>query len=85
VSGEQFPPGAVVTVLWEQGINGRPVEVTVAADGTFTASLLVLGKDQLGPRDVVAEPQSGPSFGPVRAPFLVVPGSIGPPDFIGRR
>jgi hypothetical protein len=85
VTGTDFPPGAVVEVKWNGGLIGQSTEVTVAASGTFTATLLVFGHDQLGQRDVLADPVSGHAFGTVKAPFLVVPGGFSPPDFVGRR
>lgn len=85
VTGTDFPPGAVVEVKWDGGLVSQSTEVAVAAGGTFTATLLVFGHDQLGQRDVLADPVSGPAFGTVKAPFLVVPGGFSPPDFVGRR
>jgi hypothetical protein len=85
VTGEHFPPGATIAILLDGGLNAQSIEVSISADGTFTTSLLVLVHERLGPRDITAEPVSGPTFGPVQTPFLVVPGGLGPPDFIGRR
>lgn len=85
VTGEDFPPGAHVSISLDGGLHAQADEVVIAEDGTFSTSLLVLVHEQLGPREVLAEPVSGPTFGPVDTPFLVVPGGLDPPDFIGRR
>jgi Tol biopolymer transport system component len=85
VTGEDFPPGAHVAISLDGGLNTQSTEVVIAADGTFGTSLMVLVHEQLGPREILAEPVSGPTFGPVDTPFLVVPGGLDPPDFIGRR
>jgi hypothetical protein len=81
VSGANFPPGITVTLAWQPGISA-PTRVRVAADGTFQAQLLVFHHDRLGPRAAVA---SGAGFGPVTAPFLVVPATQQPRDFVERR
>jgi hypothetical protein len=51
--------------------------------------MLIFGRDQLGPRLLVARPEaaSGPGarFTTVEGPFLVVPASLQPPDFAERR
>ncbi|HEX8631083.1 MAG TPA: hypothetical protein VF755_23240, partial [Catenuloplanes sp.] len=84
VRGANFPPGATVRLTWTRGLtlNSRPV--TVRPDGTFAVPLLVAHRDgQLGPRLVVATMAGQP---PVRSTrFLVVPGTLDPPDFIIRR
>lgn len=71
---------------WQPGITATPDTVTVDADGSFRTQVLVLRKDELGPRDLAAARVSGGrAFGPVRAtePFLVVPRGLDPP-FRGR-
>ncbi|QFZ21391.1 DUF11 domain-containing protein [Saccharothrix syringae] len=82
VRGQDFPPGAPVVLTWDPGITAAAAPTVPRADGRFTAQLLILAKDQTGPREITA---SGPGFGPVSTPFLVVPGSIGPPDMVARR
>jgi Tol biopolymer transport system component len=82
VRGVDFPPGAPVTLTWSPGITAAAAPAGPAADGRFAAQLLVLTKDQTGPRTITAR---GPGFGPVTTPFLVVSGTFGPPDLVARR
>ncbi|MFG1951411.1 VWA domain-containing protein [Micromonospora sp. NPDC048830] len=84
--GAGFPPGARVRLRWSPGITATPDTVTAGADGTFRAQVLILRKDQLGPRDLTATRVTGRAFGPVRAdePFLVVPRGLAPPLLRGR-
>ncbi|HWO60747.1 MAG TPA: hypothetical protein VNO31_12020 [Umezawaea sp.] len=82
VRGLDFPPGAPVRLTWTPGITAVAAPVSPRADGRFTAQLLILTKDQTGPRTITA---TGPGFSPVTTPFLVVAGSIGPPDMVARR
>ncbi|MFF7633297.1 hypothetical protein ACFZB9_09115 [Kitasatospora sp. NPDC008050] len=82
VRGQDFPPGVPVTFVWQPGITAAAAPTVPAADGTFAGQLLILPKDQTGPRTITA---SGPGFSPVNCPFLVVAGSIGPPEEVERR
>lgn len=82
VRGQDFPPGAPVRLTWTPGITASAAPTLPRGDGRFTAQLLILTKDQTGPRTITA---SGPGFRAVTTPFLVVPGSIGPPDMVARR
>ncbi|WP_305073000.1 LpqB family beta-propeller domain-containing protein [Micromonospora okii] len=84
--GTGFPPGATVRLRWQPGITTTPDTVRAAPDGSFRTQVLVLRRDELGPRDLAAARVSGPAFGPVRAaePFLVVPRAFDPPVFGGR-
>jgi Tol biopolymer transport system component len=82
VRGTDFPPGAPVTLTWTPGITAAAVPTRPAASGAFIAQLLILTKDQPGPRVITA---SGPGFGPVTTPFLVVAGAYSPPDLVVRR
>lgn len=82
VRGKDFPPGAPVKLTWKPGITATAPPAFPRRDGTFIAQLLILAKDQTGPRTITA---SGPGFGPVTTPFLVVAGTIVPPDEVGRR
>ncbi|WP_141698600.1 HYR domain-containing protein, partial [Streptomyces lushanensis] len=79
--GRDFPPGTVVTLEWSEGITARTLPVRVSADGTFRAQMLVLRKDETGPRLLRAE---GPGYDPLDAGILVVPRSLQPPKFAGR-
>jgi hypothetical protein len=72
VSGSGFPANTSVPLVWKPGIGTG----TAFTDGTgsFHMQMLVLPKDELGPRLLQAQPAgSGPS-----APFLVVPISVEP-------
>lgn len=82
VRGKDFPPGAPVTLTWKPGITATAPPTVPRADRTFIAQLLILVKDQTGPRTITAR---GPGFGPVTTDFLVVSGTIVPPDEVGRR
>ncbi|MBB5958273.1 Tol biopolymer transport system component [Saccharothrix tamanrassetensis] len=82
VRGVDFPPGAPVRLTWSPGITATAVPTIPRPDGGFTAQLLILAKDQTGPRTITA---TGPGFRPATTPFLVVVGSIGPPDMVRRR
>lgn len=84
--GADFPPGAVVRLVWDTGLTAAPETVTVAQDGTFDSQRLVMRKDELGPRYLRAELVTGSRFAPVRTakPFLVVPRQLDPPVFNGR-
>ncbi|MEV7603447.1 hypothetical protein AB0O91_39375 [Kitasatospora sp. NPDC089797] len=82
VRGIDFPPGAPVRFTWQPGITAAAAPTYPKADGTFAGQLLILPKDETGPRTITAD---GPGFSPVTTPFLVVKGSIGPPGEVERR
>ncbi|TDV54784.1 hypothetical protein [Actinophytocola oryzae] len=82
VRGLDFPPGVPVRIAWTPGITASAAPTFPRRDGGFTAQLLILTKDQTGPRVITA---SGPGFTPATTPFLVVSGTIAPPDMVGRR
>ncbi|MFE7482716.1 hypothetical protein [Streptomyces sp. NPDC057552] len=82
VRGKDFPPGAPVKLRWNPGITASAVPTLPNPDGTFIAQLLILAKDQTGPRTITAR---GPGFSPVKTDFLVVVGTITPPDEVTRR
>jgi hypothetical protein len=82
VRGEDFPPGVPVRFAWKPGITAAAAPTRPKADGTFIGQLLILAKDQTGPRTITA---SGPGFSPVRTDFLVVSGTVQPPDEVTRR
>ncbi|MFF5098671.1 MULTISPECIES: VWA domain-containing protein [Actinosynnema] len=85
VIGVDFPPGAEVRLAWSAGITQEPATARVSGDGGLDAQLLVFPRDRLGPRDVLAAPLAGPRFGQVASnPFLVVPRTVQPPDFVFR-
>ncbi|MEW1610989.1 MULTISPECIES: hypothetical protein [unclassified Streptomyces] len=82
VRGKDFPPGAPVKLTWKPGITASAAATLPNPDGTFIAQLLILAKDRTGPRTITAR---GPGFSPVKTPFLVVLGTITPPDEVIRR
>ncbi|MEU5098503.1 hypothetical protein [Streptomyces sp. NPDC020996] len=82
VRGKDFPPGAPVRFTWKPGITAAAAPTVPRPDGTFIGQLLILAKDQTGPRVITAK---GPGFSPVKTDFLVVSGSIQPPDEVTRR
>ncbi|MEW2546302.1 hypothetical protein AB0910_11090 [Streptomyces sp. NPDC047002] len=82
VRGKDFPPGAPVRLSWKPGITAAAVPTVPVPDGTFIGQLLILTKDQTGPRTITA---SGPGFSPVTTDFLVVSGTVQPPDEVTRR
>ncbi|MFJ6234335.1 hypothetical protein ACIQH0_09575 [Streptomyces griseus] len=82
VRGKDFPPGAPVTLSWKPGITAAAAPTRPLGDGTFIAQLLIVAKDRTGPRTITAR---GPGFSPVKTDFLVVLGTITPPDEVIRR
>lgn len=82
VRGVDFPPGVPVRLTWSPGITPSATPTIPRPDGTFTAQLLILAKDQTGPRTITA---TGAGSRPATTPFLVVPGTFGPPDMVRRR
>jgi len=82
VRGLDFPPGVPVRLTWSPGITAAAAPTFPRRNGGFIAQLLILTKDQTGPRTITA---TGAGFSPVTTPFLVVAGTIAPPDMVGRR
>nr|WSX53958.1 hypothetical protein OG409_36590 [Streptomyces sp. NBC_00974] len=82
VRGEDFPPGVPVRFTWKPGITAAAAPTFPRRDGSFIGQLLILTKDQTGPRVIIA---SGPGFSPVQTDFLVVSGTVQPPDELTRR
>nr|WP_063647688.1 MULTISPECIES: VWA domain-containing protein [Streptomyces] len=80
--GKDFPPGATVALTWKPGITAARSTVRVDGDGTFEAQVLVLRKDQLGPRKLRATVRG---LDRLEKPVLIVQRSLQPPDFAGRR
>ncbi|MDI5970962.1 hypothetical protein POF50_016700 [Streptomyces sp. SL13] len=82
VRGTDFPPGVPVRFSWNPGITAAAAPTVPDGHGAFAGQLLILAKDQTGPRTITAR---GPGFSPVTCDFLVVSGSSGPPDEVERR
>ncbi|TDB83079.1 DUF11 domain-containing protein, partial [Micromonospora fluostatini] len=81
IRGTDFPPGVRVRLAWDVGITVAANPAVPSADGTFAHQLLVVPRDQLGPREVLA---TGPGFGPVRTDFRVVLPAQQPPGLVRR-
>ncbi|MFF5071037.1 NEW3 domain-containing protein [Micromonospora olivasterospora] len=81
IRGTDFPPGVPVRLAWDVGLTVAANPAVPAADGTFAAQLLVVPRDELGPRKVLA---TGPGFGTVRTDFRVVMPAQQPPGLLGR-
>jgi opacity protein-like surface antigen len=81
--GEDFPTGDHVLLKWSDGITAFDGPYTVAADGTLRVQVLIVRRDLLGARDIVA---SSPAhlFSKVKGTMLVVPRTESPPRFLGR-
>ncbi|MTE17744.1 hypothetical protein F0L17_01065 [Streptomyces sp. TRM43335] len=82
VRGRDFPPGVPVRFTWKPGITAAAAPTVPEPDGTFIGQLLILPKDQTGPRTITA---AGPGFSAVTTDFLVVSGTVQPPDGVTRR
>ena len=89
--GEQFPPGAEVTLRWvgpdgtvSGVITSDPGPFRVAADGTLRAPMLIVRGDRLGSRLLVATSTEPGGFDPVSTPMLVVPARLRAPTFLDR-
>ena len=70
-AGTGFPPGVVV-LTWSPGVGSATA--VVGPDGTFSARMLVMPNDRLGPRTLVATSGTTSAFDA----FLVVPSSVQP-------
>jgi uncharacterized repeat protein (TIGR01451 family) len=79
--GTGFPPNTKVSLLWRSGITPNTAQVQVRADGTFAAQVIVVPRDQEGPRKLFVK---GSGFGEVSADFLVVSGNVSPLGFVTR-
>ncbi|PZS26379.1 MAG: hypothetical protein DLM58_20820 [Pseudonocardiales bacterium] len=82
--GEDFPPATSVRLTWQPGINTNPNPVRVDPDGTLRFPLLIVRHDRLGKRLLLALSTTG-RFSHVTTTMLVVPGTEGPPRFVGRK
>lgn len=80
-TGTGFPPNAPVDLRWSVGITATPlVPVVSDATGSFTAQVLILPRDRVGRRNLLAVASvPGLTVDPVGARFLVVTSTAGPP------
>lgn len=83
VTGTGFPPGKAVVLTLD--LMPGQVTVTAAADGKFTVPFVIFPHTQYGKRQLHATVQGVPTPVVVSTDFLVVPGSMQPPDFAERR
>jgi Tol biopolymer transport system component len=81
VRGIDFPAGAPITLTWSPGITAAAAPTRPGANLRFVAQLLILSKDETGPRTITA---TGPGFSAVTTPFLVVDSTFTPPDLVAR-
>lgn len=81
--GEDMPPGTEVALAWDRGITVDNRAHTVAEDGTLRASLLVVRRDRLGPRTLVATSLTD-SFSPLEGDLLVALRLMTGPGLFGR-
>jgi Tol biopolymer transport system component len=83
VVGAGFPPGKVVVLT----LDGMPGQTSATPDGTgaFTAPLVIFPHTAPGKRQLHATVQGVPTPITVSIDYLVVPGSLQPPDFAERR
>jgi hypothetical protein len=83
VTGTGFPPGRGVALT----LDGMPGQVlaTVAGGGGFTVPLVIFPHTRPGKRQLHATVQGVPAPLVVSIDYLVVPGSLQPPDFAQRR
>ncbi|MDH6577870.1 hypothetical protein [Kitasatospora sp. MAP5-34] len=81
VRGRDFPPGLPVTLAWRPGITAVAAPAVPAADGSFTAQLLIMSGDDPGARSITA---TGTGFATVGTPFLVETPSWGLPSLAGQ-
>ena len=79
--GSGFPPGALVALSWDRGINAKTDPVPVGPDGQFRVGVLVFYNDVEGSRNLAATSAGGAKFPKTTAPFLVVVPSAQPPAF----
>ena len=81
VTGTNFAPGQQVVASVPLAIQTGPA--TVAANGTFSAALLVLPKAAIGNKTVVGKVIAFPDVN-AEAQLLVVTPTVGPAEFVVR-
>ncbi|MEV6342336.1 hypothetical protein [Actinoplanes sp. NPDC051851] len=82
VRGFDFPPGVKVRLAWDTGVTVAANPAVPDAKGRFDAQLLVIWKDELGARRVLA---TGSGFSPAEADFFVVQPAQQPPGLVWRK
>lgn len=79
--GQDFPAHTTVALSWDTGITTARSPVRVDRDGSFEAQVLIVRKDQVGPRLLRADVAG---YDRLDEPVLVVQRTLQPPDFAGR-
>ncbi len=80
VHGSGFPAGKQIELQWSYGIGaGRPIDVTVGADGTFDHQVVIFAHDFEGLRDMTAGTQANPNAFPGAEATLLVSAGQGSP------
>lgn len=79
--GTGFPPNAPVELTWQPGIAGA--QTVSDADGNLSVQVLVMHRDMVGPRNLVARAGTAANSATASAPFLVVQATLGPPEVTG--
>ncbi|GIF07203.1 DUF11 domain-containing protein [Actinoplanes siamensis] len=82
IRGFDFPPGVRVRLAWDTGVTVAANPAVPDAGGRFDAQLLVLWKDELGPRQVIA---TGSGLTRVTTDFQVVQPAQQPPGLVLRK
>ncbi|WP_436523582.1 hypothetical protein [Actinoplanes sp. HUAS TT8] len=82
IRGFDFPPGVPVRLAWDTGVTVAANPAVPDAKGGFDAQLLVLWKDELGARKVIA---TGSGFAKVTTDFQVVLPAQQPPGLVLRK
>ncbi len=78
-SGTNFPPGAIIDLLWSAGLTASMAPVVADAAGSFSVPVLILPRDTLGPRTLGGTFTAAGGGSATSQPFLVVPGTGQPP------
>jgi hypothetical protein len=83
VHGSGFPAGKQIQLQWSYGIGaGRPMVVTVGADGSFDQQVLIFAHDFAGERQLTAGTSTNPTAFPgAQATLLVAAGQGSPPGY----
>jgi hypothetical protein len=84
ITGTGFPANKPVQLALDL-MPGQTTQPVADANGNFTFPLVIFPHTSPGNRVLHATVPAVPQLLPVNIPFLVVPGSLQPPDFAERR
>jgi streptogramin lyase/Tol biopolymer transport system component len=76
--GEDMPPGSEVGLVWNSGITVDRGPFEVDDEGSMRAMLLIVRRDQIGARDLIAA-SATEEFSPVKGDLLVLLRTLSPP------